>query len=80
MMRPMRYAMLLLVPFCACADFPELEGTIGDAARQAPYPTLTEIPAAPAATGTEDAALRARIASLQARAARIRQIDITALQ
>ena len=27
----MRYAMLLLVSLCACADFPELEGTISDA-------------------------------------------------
>lgn len=80
MVRPMRYAILLLVSLCACADFPELEGTISDAARQAPYPRLTAFPVGPVATGAEEDALRDRIAALQARAAIIRQIDITALQ
>ncbi len=80
MVRPMRYALFLLVPLCACASFPELEGTISDAAREAPYPTLTQVPVAPAVSGAEDAILRARIAALQARATGIRQSDITALQ
>jgi len=64
----------------ACATFPALDGTISDAARQAPYPTLTELPPFPAITASEDAALEARIAALQARADQLRQIDIGALQ
>lgn len=74
--------LILIIPFAlsACATFPVLEGTISDAARQAPYPTLTAIPIAPAATDEEQDNLLARIASLQARAASIRQIDIAALQ
>lgn len=72
---------LFLIPFLsACAAFPSLEGTISDTARQAPYPRLTEVPTEPAVADTQDAALEARISALQARAARIRQIDITALQ
>jgi len=70
--------LLLLLP--ACATFPALDGTISDAARQAPYPALSPLPPFPAAVGDDEAALRARIAALQARAARIRQIDIAALQ
>lgn len=76
----MRYTLLLLVPLCACAGFPDLEGTISDAARQAPYPSLTEIPVGPDATTSDDDALQARMTRLQSRAAAIRQIDITALQ
>lgn len=64
----------------ACATFPALEGTISDAARQAPYPTLTQLPPFPPVTASEDADLQARIAALQARAAELRQIDIAALQ
>ncbi|MFO8126824.1 hypothetical protein [Yoonia sp.] len=74
---------ILLVPFCllfACAAFPALEGTISDAARQAPYPALTPLPPFPTANGDEETALLARIDALQARASRIRQIDIAALQ
>jgi len=76
----MRFCLLLPLLVSACASFPALEGTISDAARQAPYPTLTALPPAPASTVGMDAALEARIAALQARAARIRQIDIGALQ
>lgn len=76
----MRLTVLLPLALCACASFPELDGTISDAARQAPYPTLTPVPIAPNATGGDQDLLTARIAALQARAARIRQIDIGALQ
>ena len=76
----MRIVLPLILLSSACAPFPSLEGTISDAARQAPYPTLTEVPMEPGATGNQDAALQARIDALQARAARLRQIDIAALQ
>ncbi|WP_400086796.1 hypothetical protein [Yoonia sp. R78084] len=68
----------LLIP--ACATFPALDGTISDAARQAPYPTLTQLPSLPPVSASEDADLQARIAALQARADQLRQIDIGALQ
>ncbi|SIT82885.1 hypothetical protein SAMN05421665_1558 [Yoonia rosea] len=68
----------LLIP--ACATFPALDGTVNDAARQAPYPTLTQLPSLPPVSGSENADLQARIAALQARAAQLRQIDIAALQ
>jgi hypothetical protein len=76
----MRIFLFLPLFVSACATFPALEGTISDAARQAPYPRLTELPAPPALAADTDAALEARIAALQARAALIRQIDIGALQ
>lgn len=78
------HSMRTLLPFVlalsACASFPELEGTISDAARDAPYPALTEIPVQPATGSENEAAMQARIDALQARAARIRQIEIGALQ
>ena len=76
----MRIALFLCVALSACTTFPQLEGTISDAARNAPYPTLTPVPAAPPSSGVEDEALQARITALQARAARLRRIDIAALQ
>ena len=76
----MRFILPLTLVLSGCATFPALEGTISDAARQAPYPKLTEVPTQQGVTGNQDAALQARIDALQARAARIRQIDITALQ
>lgn len=77
--------MRLLWPLCfvitsACATFPALDGTISDAAKQAPHPRLTQLPALPALSASEDADLQARVAALQARAAILRQIDIGALQ
>ncbi|EBA12944.1 hypothetical protein [Roseobacter sp. CCS2] len=76
----MRYVLILPLFLSACATFPALEGTISDAARQAPYADLTPLPPLPAASGDDQAALQARIDALQARAARIRRIDIGALQ
>ncbi|MCK0097642.1 hypothetical protein MWU60_18865 [Yoonia sp. F2084L] len=76
--------MRTLLPFAlmlsACASFPELEGTISDAARDAPYPALSEIPVRPATGSGNEATMLARIEALQARAARIRKIEIGALQ
>ncbi|WP_234417149.1 hypothetical protein [Loktanella sp. Alg231-35] len=80
MVRAMRLTALLSLALGACTTFPALDGTISDAARQAPYPDLTAVPLAPAATGAEEDVLSGRIAALEARAARIRQIDIGALQ
>jgi hypothetical protein len=76
----MRLTALLPFALSACATFPALEGTISDAARQAPYPDLTAAPLAPVATDAEEDMLTSRIAALQARAARIRRINIGALQ
>ena len=76
----MRHAIALALFLTACTPFPELAGTITDAARQAPYPVLTPIPELTAAEASETDVLQARIAALQARAARLRQIDIAALQ
>ena len=77
---PMRLTALLPLALGACTAFPALEGTISDAARQAPYPDLTAVPLAPVATNAEEDMLAIRIAALQARAARIRRINIGALQ
>lgn len=76
----MRMAFIISFFLTGCADFPALDGTISDAARQAPYPRLTQFPAMPAAIGIDEIALNARVADLRERAAAIRQIDIGALQ
>lgn len=76
----MSRVVIIAFMLAGCAQFPALEGTISDALRDAPYPALTPVPPAPAATGDEADALNARIAALKARAALIRQIDIAALQ
>ncbi|WP_090207435.1 hypothetical protein [Yoonia litorea] len=75
-MRPI----LVIALLTACTPFPELAGTISPEARDAPYPTLTPLPDLSIAAPDETDALQARVAALQARAARIRQIDIAALQ
>lgn len=80
MVQCMRIALIFFVLLPACASFPQLEGTISAAARDAPYPPLTPVPIAPAAQGQDAADLQARAAALQARAAQIRQIDLAALQ
>ncbi len=78
----MRSTLPLLVCLCACTPFPQLDGTISDAARNAPYPELTPILAQPdiGNASTVEADMAARIAALQARAERLRQFDIGALQ
>ncbi len=76
----MRFLIITLLCLSACTQFPELEGTISDAARDAPYPKLSQVPIAPPVSGIEQEILQDRIAALQSRAARIRQIDISALQ
>jgi hypothetical protein len=68
------------VALSGCANFPALDGTISDAARAAPYPTLTQLPQITAVAPEDEDQLAARVAALQARAARLRQIDIAALQ
>ena len=80
MMHIMRVLPIILCLLSACATFPQLEGTITDAARNAPYPLLTPVPLAPATSDDPAADLQARIAALQARAEAIRQIDFAALQ
>ena len=76
----MRYAVFFPLILSACATFPALDGTISDAARQAPYPELTPLPPLPAASEAENTAFQARLDALQARAARLRLIEFGALQ
>ncbi len=77
----MRIAPFILLAFAACAEFQALDGAINDTARDAPYPTLVALPPL---LGTQpvaaDEAMTARIAALNARADRLRRIDIAALQ
>lgn len=79
-LRLMRHCLAILFCLSACAQFPALDGSISDAARNAPYPTLQPLPDASAGVPVADTTLNARIAALQARAARLRQTDIAALQ
>jgi hypothetical protein len=76
----MRFMPLFIVALSGCANFPALDGTISDAARAAPYPTLTQLPQIEVVDPEDEDQLAARVAALQARAARLRQIDIAALQ
>lgn len=71
---------IAFVLIAACTPFPALEGTISESARAAPYPVLSPLPPLPQASDAEVTDLQARAAALRARAARIRQIDIAALQ
>lgn len=74
---------LIIFAFCAsCSQFPALEGTIGAAARDAPYPALTPLAqllaradaaaAGPAAFSSDPALLAARLRDLRRRAAALR--------
>ncbi|QGY00401.1 hypothetical protein EI983_12540 [Roseovarius faecimaris] len=62
----------------ACAEFPELDATLSDAARAAPYPQLLPVEELNARVGEPridaEAAdgIEARVAALKARAARLR--------
>jgi hypothetical protein len=80
MIQSMRVLPIILCLLSACATFPQLDGTISAAARNAPYPLLTPVPIAPQASGDVAADMQARVAALQTRAAAIRQIDFAALQ
>lgn len=70
----------ILVCIGACAQFPALDGTISDAARNAPYPQLSPLSDVPAEPIDDGTGMQARIAALQARAQELRETDITALQ
>ncbi|WP_246035996.1 hypothetical protein [Aliishimia ponticola] len=75
-MKRMVFALLILVS--GCAQFPELDSAIPAEAEAAAYPDLVPLngsfdPAAPiAAQEQTEAGLSARLARLQARAARLR--------
>lgn len=76
----MRALPALLILLAACAPFPALKGTISDIARDAPYPQLTPLPVLDPDGNGDDPALQARIDTLKARAAVLRETDIAALQ
>lgn len=76
----MRYIFVFILALGGCAEFPALDGTISDAARDAPYPTLGPLPDDLLQTTQDDSALTAQIAALNARADLLRQIDMAALQ
>ena len=78
--RIMRISPFIFVALAGCADFPALDGTISVAARAAPYPQLVQLAQILPVDPVEDTQMAARVAALQARAARLRQIDIAALQ
>lgn len=77
-----RFSLILLLALSACATFPELDASIDDAARAAPYPELVPLQpilARANALGTtgritpaSEQAFDARVAGLRARAARLR--------
>lgn len=71
---------LMMLAVAACGDFPQLDDTLSDAARDAPFPTLSPVPQEPGLNDDADALLAARMVALQARADEIRQADIAALQ
>ncbi|MEL6838727.1 MAG: hypothetical protein AAFP85_05510 [Pseudomonadota bacterium] len=71
---------MFILILAGCAEFPALDDSITDAARDAPYPTLQPLPGIADQPKTADTTLDARIAALQDRAARLRRIDIAALQ
>ncbi|MDR9395368.1 MAG: hypothetical protein RI571_13805 [Roseovarius sp.] len=71
-------AAAVLALAASCARFPELDETVDEDARRAPYPALIPLEglaapgAAPRATAPATEALEARAARLRARAGRIR--------
>jgi len=76
----MRHALPLLFVLAACVDIPALEGTISDAARDAPYPQILPLTDPPAPLVDDDSTMAARIAALQRRADRLRATGSGALQ
>lgn len=75
-----RFALLisLLAWASACAQIPDLDGALSDAARDAPYPDLLPVEelnarvSAPRITPETASGIEARVASLKARAAQLR--------
>lgn len=64
----------------ACAEFPQLDGTIDDVARNAPYPGLInidDITAMSPATNPDTAGLQSRIDALNAKANSLRAQPIS---
>ncbi len=75
----MRLALLLVLSLAACAEFPELDGTISPAQQNGDFPAL--VPLAPLLARADasnsgaaqvETALSPRIANLRTRAARLR--------
>lgn len=77
---PLRLAFVicLTVALWGCTPFPDLDSALSDGARDAPYPallpveTLTARAADPQITPGTGPGIEARVASLRARAARLR--------
>ena len=59
----------MIVLLTGCGQFPQLQDTISDSARAAPYPTLTPVPDLPAASTTIEG-----MAQVQADAAALRRL------
>jgi hypothetical protein len=76
----MRHTLPLLMILAACADVPALEGTVTEAARNAPYPRLAPLQNQPDPITVDSGGMAARIAALQRRAEALRAIDPGALQ
>ncbi len=71
----MRHTLPFLLILAACADIPALEGTVTEAARNAPYPRLAPLADQPAPIAAETDSMEDRLAALQRRAAALRAID-----
>lgn len=68
--------LIIIALLSGCAEFPELDGTVDDAARNAPFPELVNLDALRGQVGASDATpdnMAARIAGLNARADALRQ-------
>ena len=76
----MRFSILPLLLCASCADFPDLDGTIDETARNAPFPDLVNIAdltaGLPEPTEDPTADIAARLARLEARAEALRQTEL----
>ncbi|PRY79767.1 hypothetical protein CLV80_102415 [Yoonia maritima] len=76
----MRLMPFFIFALAACTEFPALDGSISDTARDAPYPTVSSLPDITSNNVPNDVQMATRVAALQARAERLRRINIAALQ
>ncbi|ARU01396.1 hypothetical protein [Yoonia vestfoldensis] len=76
----MRRALPFVILLSACADIPALDGTVTEAARNAPYPRLAPLQDQPLPMTQTADHMDDRLAALQRRAIALRARDPGALQ
>ncbi|WP_106745445.1 hypothetical protein [Yoonia maritima] len=74
----MRLTLFFIFALAACTEFPAVD--VSDTARDTPYPTLSSLPYIMPHMAQTDMQMAERVAALQSRAKRLRQINIAALQ